>query len=61
MKKFLFLILFFFSFFNYSQADIKEPGKINSLKCAVGALDAYFELQEYLEKKPKYKSVVYLA
>ena len=42
-------------------SDIKEPGKINSLKCAVGALDAYFELQEYLEKKPKYKSVVYLA
>ena len=61
MRKFLFLILFFFSFFNYSQADIKEPGKINSLKCAVGALDAYFELQEYLEKKPKYKGVVYLA
>ena len=61
MKIFLFLILLFFSLFNYSQADIKEPGKINSLKCAVGALDAYFELQEYLEKKPKLKGVVYLA
>ena len=61
MKIFLFLILLFFSFFTYSQAEIKEPGKINSLKCTVGALDAYFELQEYLEKKPKYKSVVYLA
>ena len=61
MRKFLFSILFFFLFFNYSQADIKEPGKINSLKCAVGALDAYFELQEYLEKKPKHKGVVYLA
>ena len=61
MKIFFFLILFFFSFFSYSQAEIKEPGKINSLKCAVGALDAYFELQEYLEKKSKYKGVVYLA
>ena len=61
MKIFLFLILLFFSLFNYSQADIKEPGKINSLKCAVGALDAYFELKEYLEKKPKLKGVVYLA
>ena len=48
MKIFLFLILLFFSLFNYSQADIKEPGKINSLKCAVGALDDYFELKEYL-------------
>ena len=61
MRKFLLLILLFFSFFSYSQAEIKEPGKINSLKCTVGALDAYFELQEYLEKKPKYKGVVYLA
>ena len=54
MKIFLFLIFLFFSFFNYSQAEIKEPGKIDSLQCTVGALDAYFELQEYLEKKPKY-------
>ena len=53
MRISLFLILLFFSFFNYSQAEIKEPGKVNSLNCAVGALDAYFELQEYLEKKPK--------
>ena len=62
MKKIiLFLILLFFSFSNYSQAEIKEPGKINSLKCTIGALDAYFELQENLEKKPKHKGVVYLA
>ena len=62
MKKIiLFLILLFFSFSNYSQAEIKEPGKINSLKCTIGALEAYFELQENLKKKPKHKGVVYLA
>ena len=61
MKKFLLILILFFSIFSYSQAEINEPGKINSLKCAVGALDAYFELQEYLEKKPKLKGVVYLA
>ena len=61
MKKFLFILILFFSIFSYSQAEINEPGKINSLKCAVGALDAYFELKEYLEKKPKLKGVVYLA
>ena len=60
-KIILFLILLFFSFSNYSQAEIKEPGKINSLKCTIGALDAYIELQENLEKKPKHKGVVYLA
>ena len=61
MKIFLFFIFLFFSFFSYSQAEIKQPGKINSLKCSVGALDGYFELLEYLEKNPKYKGVVYLA
>jgi len=61
MKIFLVFIFLFFSILSHSPADIKQPGKINSLKCTIGALDAYFELQEYLEKKPKYKGVVYLA
>ena len=61
MKKFLLILILFFSIFSYSQAEINEPGKINSLKCTIGALDAYFELQEYLEKKPKLKGALYLA
>ena len=60
MKKFLATLIL--SFICYAaDAAVKEPGKIDSVQCATGGLEAYREALNYLEKNPKKNTVVYLA
>ena len=60
MKKFLATLIL--SFICYAaDAAVKEHGKIDSVQCATGGLEAYREALNYLEKNPKKNTVVYLA
>jgi hypothetical protein len=61
MRNVLILLILFVFCFSDAKAGLKEPGKINSLQCALNALDGYKEALEYLKKNPKKNSVVYLA
>ena len=61
MKKFIAILLLSFFLHETSNAEIKEAGKDNSLLCTIGALEAYNEGLQYLEKNPKKNVVVYLA
>ena len=47
MKKLLAIFILFFISYGAANAGVKEPGKINSLQCAIGTLDAYKEAKEY--------------
>ena len=53
MKKFIAILLLGFFLHETSNAEIKEAGKDNSLLCTIGALEAYNEGLQYLEKNPK--------
>ena len=53
MKKFIAILLLSFFWHETSNAEIKEAGKDNSLLCTIGALEAYNQGLEYLEKNPK--------
>ena len=57
MKKFIAIFLLSFFLHETSNAEIKEAGKDNSLLCTIGALEAYNEGLQYLEKNPK-KNVI---
>ena len=61
MKKLLILLFLNLFYINFANAGINEPGKINSLQCALNAVDGYKEALEYSKKNPKKNSVVYLA
>ncbi len=61
VKKFIAILLLSFFWHDTSNAEIKEAGKDNSLLCTIGALEAYNEGLQYLEKNPKKNFVVYLA
>ena len=61
MKKLLAIFILFFISYGAANAGVKEPGKINSLQCAIGTLDAYKEAKEYRESNPKKNTVIYMA
>ena len=57
------LTLFLLNLFciTFADAGINEPGKKNSIACALNALDGYKEALEYQKKNPKKNTVVYLS
>ena len=61
MKKLLAIFILFFISYGAANAGVKEPGKIDSLLCVTGAMDAYKETHEYLKKNPKKNTVIYMA
>ena len=61
MKKLLAILFLSLLWCGTTNAGVKEPGKINSLQCAIGALDAYKEAKEYREVNPKKNTVIYMA
>ena len=50
MKKLLGILVLGLLWCGTANAGITEPGKINSLACTIGALEAYNEAQDYLKK-----------
>ena len=61
MKKIIGTLILGFLWFYNANAGVKEPGKINSLQCAIGALEAYKDAKEYRETNPKKNTVVYMS
>ena len=61
MKKFLLILVLIYLSNISAKAGLKEPGKINSLQCAIGALEAYQGAKKYRETNPKKNTVVYMA
>ena len=61
MKKFLLILGLIFLSIISAKAGLKEVGKINSLQCAIGTLDAYKEAKEYRDANPKMHTVIYMA
>ena len=55
MKKIIGILILGFLWFYNANAGVKEPGKINSLQCAIGAMEAYKDAKEYREANPKKK------
>ena len=48
MKKIKGILILSFLWLSNANAGVKEPGKINSLQCAIGAMEAYQGAKEYL-------------
>ena len=61
MKKIIGILILGFLWFYNANAGVKEPGKINSLQCAIGAMEAYQDAKEYREANPKKNTVVYMS
>ena len=53
ITKFLGILVLSLLWCNIGNAGVKEPGKINSLQCAIGAMEAYQDAKEYREANPK--------
>ena len=55
VKKIIGILILSFLWLSNGNAGVKEPGKINSLQCALGAMEAYQGAKEYREANPKKK------
>ena len=61
MRKIIGILILSFLWLSNANAGVKEPGKINSLQCALGAMEAYQGAKEYREANPKKNTVVYMS
>ena len=53
MRKIIGTLILSFLWLSNANAGVKEPGKTNSLQCAIGAMEAYQGAKEYREANPK--------